>query len=124
MLVPHLGMRRLGLLLAVAGLMACAGPMRELKPHLQGWVGVDEGALKGRLGPPTDTATLSNGDRILTWRSDRVSRSGFTCTLDFRVDPQGRITWARASGNADRCWNVLCRGADYAGADETTTRVQ
>jgi hypothetical protein len=98
--------------------------MGELKPHLKGWVGVDQAALQERIGPPNKTTTLANGDQILTWSSDRVSRSGFTCTLDFRVNPSGRITWARATGNADACWKTLCHGSDFANADEPATRVE
>lgn len=102
------------LLLSLAGCVSTGGFTRQA----ESWLGADINDAIMRLGPPSNTYTLPNGNRMYSWLSvgNTVVTSNYNqylnmvttqagtlwCQLSYTASPGGRIEAWQANGNACR----------------------
>lgn len=77
----------------------------NLENNLHGWVGLSSDELLKRIGAPQGDEFLSDGRRLLTWRSHTA---GFGCTLNFYVDKTSSLISSYSyRGDTQSCAGIL-----------------
>jgi hypothetical protein len=75
----------LAVLIIVSGCASTGGATSK-------WLGHSESELLAALGKPDDTATLSDGRKILTWNYYNTTGQVVPCRQSYTIDPNGIVS--------------------------------
>lgn len=88
---------------AMLALAACA-----LQPRVDAWQGRSVDELVATWGPPSRSATLQNGQQVLSYsHTSYFAGMSYECNVVFVADPAGRIFDAKMAGSHGGCSRLL-----------------
>jgi len=113
------------ILAAIASAASLSGCVtnQDLDQALSGWVGRDADDLVRSWGAPNSTYSLKDGGKIITYERLTVQTTGSGdfrdtesshCKIDLTVNPDGKVTGGKWSGNNEQCGAMMTPAATPA----------